>query len=84
MVGSWNLPPPSAEFQMKISSQDCIELFFFTNKHQELHYFKKAQKNLLITKKSFNMKISFSVCKLYNEFTQFALENIEILDINTI
>ena len=84
MVGGWNLPKPSAEFQMKISSQDCIELFFFTNKHQELHYLKKAQKNLLITKKSFNMKISSSVCKLYNEFTQFALENIEILDINTI
>jgi len=49
MVGGWNLPKPSAEFQMKISSQDCIELFF-TNKHQELHYLKKS------TKKPFDYK----------------------------
>ena len=74
---------PSAEFQIK-NVVTKLHRRIFTSKHQELHYFKKAQKNLLITKKSFNMKISSSVCKLYNEFTQFALENIEILDINTI
>ena len=65
-----------------MSSQNCIEEFLQVSTRNFI-ILKKHKKTFDYQKKCYNMKIIF-FCKLYNEFTQSAFENIEILDINTI